>query len=61
MYQRIQKGKVGAVKALFFEAVVITGICFAITRKLGSLVTAIGIVVGSWGMNYIFRKRDVEG
>ncbi len=61
VYQRIQKGKVGAVKALFFEAVVITGICFAITRKLGSLFTAIGIVVGSWGMNYIFRKRDVEG
>lgn len=58
VYHRVQEGKSRAVRLLLTELVIICGICFIITRKPESLITAFGVVVGSWGMNYIYRKED---
>lgn len=58
VYQRVKRGKAGAVKALLAETAVIAGLCFAITKRVGSLFTAVSVVVGSWGISYILRKDD---
>lgn len=34
VYQRVKRGKTGAVKALLIETAVIAAICFAMTKKL---------------------------
>lgn len=58
IYRRVKMGGKGAVKALLIEIAVIAGLCFAITKKFGSLLTAVSVVVGSWGISYILRKND---
>ena len=58
VYQRVKRGKAGAVKALLIEVAVIAAICFAMTKSVGSLITAACVVVGSWGVSYIMRKND---
>jgi len=58
VYQRVKRGKADAVKALLLETAVIAAICFAITKRVGSLITAVSVVVGSWGINYILRKDN---
>ena len=58
IYQRVKADKSRAVKSLLVQLAVICGVCFLVARTLESLISAACVVVGSWGMNYIYRKDN---